>query len=113
MQDKNNDVVIINLDRPRQLWCGHKAMKTFSAMTGKNFGQIDTDDFGMEEIEKMMYCLLLKDAKDHGENLRIEDMEDLLDCVPFGELTVKMNAAFEAAFGGGKQEKNSQGIAAK
>jgi hypothetical protein len=108
-----NDIVIINLDRPRQLWFGHKAIKTLGALTGKDFDEME-GDFNLEEVEKIMYCLLLKDAKENGETLKLEDMEDLLDYVPFGVVVEKMQEAMNKGMGnfGDTQGKNSQGIAA-
>lgn len=99
MADKN-DVVIINLDRPRVLWFGHRALKALVALTGKDIDaamQMDTLD--LEELEKIMYCGLLSDAKEHNETLRLEDMEDLLDKAPFHEIIEKLQQAFNAAFG--------------
>lgn len=107
---EKNDVVIIILDRPRQLWCGHKAIKTMSAMLGKSFQEIDTSNFNPADIEVIMFALLLKDAKEKGEILALEQMEDLLDIVPYGEIVEKMSSAFEKAFGE-EQVKNAQRIA--
>lgn len=100
MPDKN-DVVIINLDRPRVLRFGHKALKKITAMTGKNIDDFDFGDFGLEEVEKVMWYGLLKDAKENNETLKLEDMEDLLDhAVTEAEILEKMNLAFTVAFGG-------------
>jgi hypothetical protein len=110
---ENNDIVILNLDRPRQLWCGHKALKTLSALLGKGMDEIDTNSFNMDELEKVMYCLMLTDAKNHGENIELSQMEDLLDLATFSEITAKMTAAFEAAFGSAQEisDPNVQRIA--
>ncbi|MGF7059289.1 hypothetical protein [Brassicibacter mesophilus] len=114
MSDKN-DVVIIKLDRPRMLWFGHRALKTLTAMTGKGMDDfVEMDDINFEDIEKIMYCGLLTDAKNNNEALKLEDMEELLDLVPFGKLIEYIEKAFAAAFGNfGEQEKNDQRIAAQ
>lgn len=115
LADKN-DVVMINLDRPRLLWFGHKALKTLSALTGKDIDSaMQMDGLDMEELEKIMYCGLLKDAKIKGETLTLEQMEDLLDEAPFGEIIDKMQKAFSTSFGqfAGDSEKNFQRIAGK
>jgi hypothetical protein len=39
---------------------------------------------------------LLSDAKENNETLKLEDMEDLLDCGDFKELFVKMQEAFKS-----------------
>jgi hypothetical protein len=112
MPDKN-DVVIINLDRPRELRFGHKALKTLTALTGKSIDNFEMDGNDLEEIEKIMYCGLLSDARENKETLKLEDMEDLLDHAPsYGELFEKMKIAFEAAFGQAEEDsKNLQRVA--
>lgn len=114
MADKN-DVIIINLDRPRVLWFGHRALKTLAALTGKDIdAAMQMDKLDLEELEKIMYCGLLSDAKAHNETLKLEDMEDLLDKAPFHEIIEKLQKAFNASFGNfGDAEKNFQEIAAK
>ena len=114
MSDKN-DIVIINLDRPRVLRYGHKALKQLGALTGKDIdAALEMDKLELEELEKVMYCGLLSDARDHNETLSLKDMEDILDqASSFGEIIEKMQQAFSAAFGNfeGEIEKNAQRIA--
>jgi hypothetical protein len=99
MSDKN-DIVIINLGRPRVLRFGHKALKMLGAMTGKDVdAAIDMDKLDLEVLEKIMYCGLLRDAKENGEDLKLEDMEDLLDSVSFAEITNKLQEALNTSFG--------------
>jgi hypothetical protein len=77
---------------------------------------LNFDSFDLEEVEKIMYCGLLSDARENNETLTLEQMEDLLDKAPsFGEIIEKMQLAFEVSFGSftGDGEKNSQRIAAK
>lgn len=98
----NNDVVIIELDRPRELRFGYKALKRMVAMTGKSIEDITQFNFNIENlemIEKIMYCGLLSDAQKNGETLKLEDMEDLLDVKPLPYIMEKMAEAFTAAFG--------------
>lgn len=108
MADKN-DVVMINLDRPRMLWFGHKALKTLGAMTGKSLDTLmeDMDNMDFEDLEKIYYCGLLKDAIMNNEELKLEDMEDLLDHVPFMDLPKYMQKALGTSFSGtGEEGKN-------
>jgi hypothetical protein len=109
MPDKN-DVVIIELDRPRVLRYGHKALKKLSVLTGQSLDNMDMDNFKAEDIEKVIFCGLLTDAKDNNEALKLEDMEDLLDQAPrYSDILEKMNEAFNVAFGavpGAETEKN-------
>lgn len=113
MSDRN-DVVIIELDRPRELRYGHKALKTLGAMLGKDIdAAMSMDSLDLGELEKYLYCGLLTDAKRNNETLKLEDMEDILDQAPSFQYTVdKMQEAFNAAFGAfGDAEKNAQRIA--
>jgi len=113
MADKN-DIVIINLDKPRVLWFGHRALKTLGALMGKDIdAALQMDTLDLEDLEKIMYCGLLSDAKAHNEDLRLEDMEDLLDKAPFHEIIEKLQQAFNAAFGNFGDTKNLQEIATK
>ena len=99
MADKNN-IVMIKLDRPRMLWFGHKALKTLTAMTGKDLdAAMNMDELDFSEIETIMYCGLLKDAQVKGETLELSQMEDLLDEAPYSEIISKLEDAFSASFG--------------
>lgn len=99
-KNDNNDVVILELDRPRVLRYGHKALKKLLAITGKNIEEIDTENIDLDELEKYLYCGLLSDAAEHGETLTLEQMEDLLDKAPtFTHYVNKMTEALNIAFG--------------
>jgi hypothetical protein len=108
----NNDVVMIHLDRPRQLKFTHSALKTLVALTGKDLEELEGDLKGtnFEMVEKLMYCGLLKDAKDNGETITPEEVVDLMDEAPsFAESIEKVFAAWNIAFGVKKEaEGNSQ-----
>lgn len=107
LNDKN-DVVVINLDRPRFLRFGHKALKRLNAMTGKSMDNFELDGNNLEEIEKVFYCGLLYDAKQNNETLKLEDMEDLLDEAPsYGELIGKMTEALNVAFGSADEDEKN------
>lgn len=97
MADKN-PVVMIRLDRDRELRFSHKSMKRWSAYTGKSIADMNTDLMGPEEVEVLMYFMLEKDAADHGETLEMSQMEDLLDMAPLGVVYEKLGEAMEAAF---------------
>lgn len=110
MSDKN-DVVLIQLDRLRELRYGHKALKKLLAATGKNIEEIDMQNIDLEEVEKYIYFGLLSDAKANDETLRLEDMEDLLDRAPsYAHIIEKMTEAFNVAFGSfGEQVAATEG----
>ncbi len=102
----NNPVITIHLDRVRELRFGHRAMKRWTAHTGKSVAQIDTDRMSPEDLEVLAYFMLEKDAEAHGEQLRLEQMEDLLDMAPLGVLYAKVGNALEAAFPEVQEAKN-------
>ena len=104
--DKNNTVVI-NLDRPRFVKFGHKALKQLGTLTGKKLEEMDENDFDLADLEKIMWCGLQADAKENGEQLKLEDMEDLLDSADsFSDIMEAMNKALEIAFQKTEKEKN-------
>jgi len=99
MADKN-DIVIIELDRPRELRYGHKALKLMLADLNLDFEELDLENADLDTVEKMIYYGLLTDAKRNGEQLKLENMEDLLDEAPSMEYYMnKMIEAFNKSFG--------------
>jgi len=101
MSKDNNDVVIINLDRPRELRFGHKALKRLSASTGKSLDEMEDDNtFDLEQLEEIFFYGLQRDARENGETLLMEEMEDILDCAESYEYLVsKMTEAMNKAMG--------------
>lgn len=98
-KDEINTVVMINLDRPREVKFGHKSLKMLGAMTNKGVDAMTEDDFDLAELEKVMFCGLLEDAKDHGEDLKLSDMEELLDKAEvFQDIVDAMEKALGNAF---------------
>lgn len=106
---KNNDVVILELDRPRELRYGHKALKMLTSITGMDIDNIEMESTDLGQIEKVIYCGLLSDAKANGEQLKLEDMEDLLDQAPtFAYIVEKMQEALAVSFGSLSDMGNQQ-----
>jgi hypothetical protein len=98
----NNDIVIIELDRPRQLKFGHTALKTLEELTGITITALDEqmDLMNHELREKVIYCGLLKDAKDQGETLNLNQIPALLDEAPsIFHVLEKATKAWRVAFG--------------
>lgn len=106
-----NDVVIIELDRPRELRFGHKALKTYQAITGQSMEDLGKGGFSFEDIEKLVYAGLLSDARANGETLTLEIVEDLLDNHDIQDTINKMSQALEGAFG--KADPNAVAAARK
>jgi hypothetical protein len=96
---EKNTTVILNLDRPRVLRYGHKALKMLGALTGKTLSNMSEEDFDLSELEKVIFCGLLHDAKENNETLKLEEMEDLLDQAEnFNDILTAMNDALNIAF---------------
>jgi hypothetical protein len=105
--EDSNDLVVINLDRPRFVRFGHKALKQLTKLTGTNLEKLDEGDFGLDEVEKVMWCGLQQDAKEQGEELKLEQMEDLLDMAgSYAEILEVMHKGLEMAFKRTEKEKN-------
>lgn len=97
--EEKNTMVILNLDRPREVRFGHKALKKLMILTNRDMANFNLEEFDLEELEKVIYCGLLSDSIEHGESLKLEDMEDLLDkAKSFAEVLDAMNSALDNAF---------------
>ncbi len=113
---ENNPVVIIDLDRPRELWFGHKAMKRWSAYSGKPVSEFDPTLLTEEELGMLALFMMERDAVKNGEQLDQEKVDDLLDMIPLSVVIDKVYQAVSAAFGYKKEddgaddnEKNAAG----
>lgn len=80
----NNDTVIINLDRPRELKYTHSALKYIAAELGKDIEEVDKElnPANLEMMETLIYAGLKFDAKEHDEQLEKSQVADLLDYAP-------------------------------
>lgn len=102
MGKNNNDVVTIELDKTRFLRFGHKALKRLLALTGKSMEEMESDEeLDFEELEQIFLYGLEGDARDNGETLTLDMMEDILDYAPnMAYLMEKMQEAMANAMGG-------------
>lgn len=111
-----NDLVVIILDRPREIRLGHKALKMYQSITGKSMEELARGAFNFEQIEIMLYCGMLADAIKNGEKLTIEIVADLLDEHSIPDTVSKVSIALDYAFSGNEpiavemtdEEKNVQ-----
>lgn len=107
----NNDIVLINLDRPRQLKFTHSALKRLVADTGDSVDDIGRkfNPANFELIETMVFYGLLKDAKDNSEVLSADKVVDLLDEAPsFAHVVEKLTDAWFVAMGTNRDEAIAQ-----
>lgn len=99
MSDRN-DTVMINLGgEPYELRFGHKALKAMLASMNKNLEDLEVNGNNMEEVEKVMYFGLMSHCRKKGIDLKLEDMEDLLDeAESYGDVINKITLAINKAF---------------
>ncbi|SEN19265.1 hypothetical protein [Paenibacillus sp. OV219] len=107
----NNDVVLINFDRPRELRFGHKALKMYQALTGTSIEDMGKGGFNFEEIERLVYAGLLSDARANKETITIEQVEDWLDDNDIQDTISKVSEALSKAFG--SADPNGQAVGRK
>ncbi|CAH1230677.1 hypothetical protein PAECIP111891_06719 [Paenibacillus allorhizoplanae] len=112
--ENNNDVIIINLDRPRVIRFGHLALKKLSAMTGLTIEQLASNDTDLEQLETIIYCGIFADALENGEELKLEQMELLLDKAPNPKHYMdKMAEALSYAYGTNQVQSEGNAQAGK
>jgi hypothetical protein len=101
------DIVMIELDRARELRFGHKALKMIKATFDKNLIDIIKDglnDIEPKTLETIYHAGLIGDDKD----LKIEDIEDIIDRVSFVTLITKMTDAINKTYGVDEATENDR-----
>lgn len=86
----NNDVVILQLDRPRVLRLGHKALKRFSALTGARMSDLDSEIDHYDKLTALLWCMISVD----DETVTPDELDTWLDRQP--SLKPVMNAVTRA-----------------
>lgn len=92
------DMVILELDRPRELRFGFKALKVIESMFKKSLIDIvkaGLNELKSEDIEKILHAGL----KDDDSELEFGKMEDLLNKTSYVDLITKMTEAIYKAYG--------------
>lgn len=99
LQQDRNDVVILELDRPRELRLGHKALKRFSALTNCSMADMEKEIQHYDKMSCLIWVMVTEDQTAHGEEMMTpEKLDDLLDAVPIPKLTNLCSKAIQAAF---------------
>ena len=99
LQQDRNDVVILDLDRPRELRLGHKALKRFSALTNCSMADMEKEIQHYDKMSCLIWVMVTEDQTAHGEEMMTpEKLDDLLDAVPIPKLTNLCSKAIQAAF---------------
>ena len=70
-----NDVVILELDKPRTLRLCHKALKRFSALTGCSMSQMESEIQRYDKMALLIYTMLSEDDPE----LTPETVDELID----------------------------------
>jgi hypothetical protein len=109
MSDKN-DVIILNLDRPRVVKFTHRALKRLSALLKKPLHEVikDCQVDMYDQIETYMLCGLMKDAEENGETIKNTEIENILDqAEEFFKVTEACQLAFMKSLGY-KEDENTK-----
>lgn len=101
---EKNDVVILDLDRPRPLRLTHRVLKRYLAATGIKMTEIDesVEDYG--NMTLLIYEMLRADDPE----LTPEKCDELLDLAPLGTILQKGADAIAAGFGEPVQPEGQQ-----
>ena len=99
LRQDRNDVVILELDRPRELRLGHKSLKRFSALTNCSMADMEQLIQHYDKLTCLLWVMITQEQIDHGEKMMTpEQLDDLLDPVPIAKLTRLCTEAIQAAF---------------
>lgn len=102
---EKNDVVILELDRPRPLRLTHRALKRYLAATGIKMTEIDQSVEDYDNMTMLIYEMLRADDPE----LTPEACDELLDMAPVGTILQKGADAIAASFGEQAQPEGQQG----
>lgn len=96
MSKSRNDVVMIDLDKPRALKFTYSGLKKLSAVTGKTIAEIEqgvaTIDYDL--IEEMVHVGL------NDDSVTIHDIPAMIDQAPhMGHILEQLNLAWRVAWG--------------
>ena len=94
--NEKNDAVFIELDRPRELRLGHKALKAFSALRHIPLTKMQEAVEDYDNLSCLYYCVL----RQEDPALTVEQVDDLLDKASLPVLIAKAGEMISAAFGG-------------
>jgi len=94
-ENEKNDIVILELDRPRELKFTHKVMKRFCAATGAKMSGIQDAVEDYNNMTRLIYEML----RAEDPELTPEQCDDLLDRISIGTILQKGAEAIAAGFG--------------
>ena len=96
----NNDVVILALDRPRELRLGHRALKRFSALTECSLSAMDKEIERYDKAACLIWVMVTEDQRKNGEPklMTPDELDDLLDKIPVPKILEACSQVITAAF---------------
>ena len=103
MEDHNN-VVILELDRPRELKLTHKVMKRFLKRKQLKMEDLENGSMNYELMVDLICEMLRREQPDLTEDA----CDDLLDAVPIGVIMEKGAQAIHAACDTGAENPTDQ-----
>ena len=104
-ENEKNDIVILDLDRPRELKFTHLVMKRYCAATGTKMSQIQDSVEDYENMTLLIYEMLRRE----DPQLTPEKCDELLDMISIGEILQKGAEAIAAGFGDPEEPEGQEG----
>lgn len=96
-----NDVVILELDRPRELRLSHRALKRFSALTNCSMAKLEDEIQHYDKMSCLLWVMVTDEQIDRNEELMTPDELDVLlnkSKIKISRLLKICSQAIEAAF---------------
>lgn len=92
---KNNDVVILELDKPREIKFGVKAIKIIEKIKKCKISNLNLDQLTVDELIQILHAGLIDKS-----DVTIEQLEDLIDkYITVGKAIAIISEGFQVAFG--------------
>ena len=98
---ENNDVVILELDRPRELRLTHKVLKRFCAKHKIRLSDLSIATDNYDTLIDLLLTMLQRE----DPSLTAAQLDDMLDEIPFVKIVRSVGKAIEAAFPEESDEK--------
>jgi len=86
-----------------ELRFGHKALKKAERLLKRPMTQLITENLSTEEIEKLLMC-----AMSHKKDMKLCEIETMLDCFPTMYAVEPLTKAFESAIGVEEKEEDEE-----
>ena len=98
-----SDLVVIELDRPRTLKYGKKALKMVEVITNTKITKFNPTDMSCDEVVKVLHAGLVHE----DPTLTMVQLDDMIEDIPFGTIYQLVFKAIMAAFGVSEDKQDS------